>query len=479
MVSNSGMPLVEWLIAIGMVVVVPLGLRLGSAAARSPLWALTTGAVAVSALFVSDATWSAALVAPYLLVCVVLAVLALQRLLARSLGPESLVDLAQVELPIAAAWLLASRAGWSWGFEAPIVALTSAHFHYAGFAAATIAGVVLRRQWAPWTATAVALGPPLVGLGIALSPVVEVTSAVTLAAGMLGLAVAMVRSDRWLALPALPLLGTMTLAVVWAVQELLEAHWLVLPQMAQWHGAANALGFGLLGLLVLQIRGAPVSEPVPPRLPMPDVRPTAGVAPLGLYPSLAPFGLERVPAAVARYHLDSGSVVLLVRGEWAFKWLGTLVNRVGLALGNLALPAPGQVARVTNTLEPMAPGWVHSTRRTQDGQVMFRLGYGTHDGRMRVVAPLPLGALDALLVGEGTDPHTLTTERIHYTLGPLRVRLPMREQLVGWVHTGQFLATQTFSVAGVRLVRMDYVIGPTPDPALLARAAAGPDPAPA
>ena len=424
MVVLSGIPLVEGLVALAMVVVVPLGLRLG----RTPRGGLSavwvTGLLAVAALFVEGLS-SAALVGPYLLVSTWIALAALRRMLARGVCAESLLDLGQAELPIAAAWLLASRAGWGWGFDEPIVTLTSAHFHYAGFAAATVAGVVLRRVSAPVTGAVVALGPPLVGLGIALSPIVEAVSAITLALGMLGLGVAMVRFDRRLALPALPLVGTMALAVTWALQELVGAQWLVMPQMAQWHGVANAVGFALPSLVLLQWLAPDESRTVPDLSALPDLRPSAGQRPVGLYPSLEPFGLDGVPDEVKAYHLDAQSVVLLVRPTWSSKSLGKLINRVNGWLGNLVLPYEDRVHRVTNRLEPMEPGWVFSTRSWEDGTPMFRLAYGTEGRAMRVVAPLPLGALDALLEGQGTDPHTLGATAIHWVVGPVRVRLPL------------------------------------------------------
>src|SRR5207248_112668 len=55
-------------------------------------------------------------------------------------------DAALVLLPVGGGWLICSRAGVQpGGFGEPIVSLTAAHFHYAGFGALTLAGLAGRR----------------------------------------------------------------------------------------------------------------------------------------------------------------------------------------------------------------------------------------------------------------------------------------------------------------------------------------------
>ena len=470
MTAHSGMPLVEGLIVLALVLVVPLGLRLG----RTPRNALGVLALvvpcAVTSFFVADPLVSGLLTAPYLAFTLWLAAAALPRLLGRGFCAEALLDIGQLQLVVAAAWLLASRGGLHTGFDATITALTAVHFHYAGFAAATIAGCVLRGVKAPVAGGIVALGPALVGLGIAFSPAIEVLSAVVLALGMLGLARAMVRLHPVLALPALPLLGTMALAIGYASNAFAPGlvPWLNIPVMVQLHGLANALGFAALGLVLLQFL-APAEVRAPADLPpLPALEPIEGDPPRGLYPSLVPFGLDDVPDEVKAYQLDSTSVTLLVRPRWRFPLLGALVHRVNRRIGNLALPYEDRVHRVQNVLSPMAtPGWVFSVRSTDYGP-MFRLAYGTHGRHMRVVAPLPFGALDVFLLGSGSDAHVLKTDALYAVLGPVRVRLPLEERLDGHVAHGHFMAQQRFVLFGVEILRMDYAIAPDPDEALLA-----------
>jgi hypothetical protein len=51
-----------------------------------------------------------------------------------------------------------------------------------------------------------------------------------------------------LGVSALSLVIGMMLVGAYAVGEYTERYWLVIPQMARFHGTANALGFALCGL---------------------------------------------------------------------------------------------------------------------------------------------------------------------------------------------------------------------------------------
>ena len=67
MIPHSGIPLVEWLLATAIVLVVPLGLQHGRRPPHSVVVLLIAGLGAVAALFVADPMTSALLVLPYLL----------------------------------------------------------------------------------------------------------------------------------------------------------------------------------------------------------------------------------------------------------------------------------------------------------------------------------------------------------------------------------------------------------------------------
>jgi hypothetical protein len=194
--------------------------------------------------------------------------------------PELAVDVGLLLLPIGSVWLLASRAAAPLlGFHEPIVTLTAAHFHYAGFAAPVILGCVGRAFSLAEAKTALAYriatlvvcaGIPLTAIGITTTHAVEATAAVMLACGMLvasALLVAVVPrraaprsivAAALFALAGLALLGTMGLAATFALtssagRSSTFSGPLSVQTMIDLHGGGNALGFALCALVALTL----------------------------------------------------------------------------------------------------------------------------------------------------------------------------------------------------------------------------------
>jgi len=284
--ARGHVALVERIIALGPLVVVPLALA-ATGSPRPPSWGRIGLSVAALLVLGSMLWWprgqvAAALIVPWVVGTFGLALSAARRLLARrGVRPlaETCIDLGFVYLPVGALWLAASRLGFRpMGFSDDIVLLTGAHFHYAGLAAPVVAGVGgralveasvrVRRAWAV-SATLVALGPPLVAIGITLSPLVEVVSAVVLALGVLALAwllafeiapkVPSALSRVLLVVASGSLVVTMALACAYAWSEWTGTSLVSIPTMAAVHGVANSVGFAipaLLGLGLARLRAA-------------------------------------------------------------------------------------------------------------------------------------------------------------------------------------------------------------------------------
>lgn len=169
-------------------------------------------------------------------------------------------------LPIGAGWLFLSRLGARpLGFSDVIVLATAVHFHYAGFVLPLLTGLV-GRMLPGWGARLAALGVvagvPLVAAGITLSAF-EVrwpewlaawllAGACFLTAGLqLRLAIRVQRGlARWLlAISSLALLCGMGLAGTYALGSFNGSAWLTIEDMLPTHGAINAFGFALCGLV--------------------------------------------------------------------------------------------------------------------------------------------------------------------------------------------------------------------------------------
>ncbi|WP_406740683.1 YndJ family protein [Streptomyces atratus] len=261
--------LVGLIVMLGMLVVVPVGLRLTGAPELDRirrLWPLfaVPGAVA---LWLPRGGPATALAACYALGAVLLALHAPPRLLrspSKSRAPAEIALLTALVTPsIAATALVAERSGHPlFGFGLGILALTVPHFHFAGFAAALVSGLVCRTadsRAGRFAALSVPLGTLLVLIGYFIGDRAELAGAVVLTAGMWTVALLTWRSIRdrnrdritrvLLAVSSAVLAVTMVLALSWALGEATGLPHPTLSWMAATHGVGNALGFALCSLL--------------------------------------------------------------------------------------------------------------------------------------------------------------------------------------------------------------------------------------
>lgn len=268
--------LVDLIVMLGMLVVVPAGLRLAGAPELDRmrrLWPLFAVPGTVT-LWLPRGVPATALAACYALGAVLLALHAPLRLLrnlagfripARAAAEVALLT-ALVTPSIAATALVAERSGHPlFGFGLGILALTVPHFHFAGFAAALIAGLVCRvadSTAGRFAALSVPLGTLLVLIGYFIGDRAELAGAVVLTAGMWTVALLTWRSVRaeqqdritrlLLATSSGVLAVTMVLALSWALGEATGLPHPTLTWMAATHGLGNALGFALCSVLAWQ-----------------------------------------------------------------------------------------------------------------------------------------------------------------------------------------------------------------------------------
>lgn len=268
--------LVGVLVTVGMVVVAPLGLGLlatvGVLRIR-PVWPVL-GAVAGAGLLLPRGWIAVAAVLPYAAACAAVTgcgVLRVARIrmwrslpARKSTAVRELTALtATVSLSVAGLSLVAERAGVELlGFSLALHGLTVAHFHFAGFAAALLAGltaVAVPGRLSTAGAVAVPAGTAAVALGHFTGRWTELAGALVLTVGLL--------ATSWVAArhvaPRVPgrMSGTLLQIASWAtpVTMLLALHFalgratgiahLSIPDMAATHGVINALGVGVCGLL--------------------------------------------------------------------------------------------------------------------------------------------------------------------------------------------------------------------------------------
>ncbi len=278
------------LVTLGPLLMVPLGLSLLPQTPQTPMpWMYRAAimlqwpcaALALGSFYLPQGIAAGAMAVPWLGVTGLLALTGLDRLRQHKLGnlAELCATSALLYIPVGAVWWIAHRLNIElMGFDLMIVVLTAAHFHYAGFTAPLIAGLVgralppqrpLASKLYLITGVAVVAGPPLIAIGITISPLLEVVCSFILAAGLLVMSAVMMffvaprqsSPVAWVlvCVSALSLLLTMALACLYAWGEYTGHKIILIPRMAQVHGLVNVFGFSLCGLLGLRL-GAPTQE---------------------------------------------------------------------------------------------------------------------------------------------------------------------------------------------------------------------------
>lgn len=214
---------------------------------------------------------------PWLAVTVLMAAAGLLRFWQPDRKPADVcLDVGLIFVVVGGAWVVLDRfAVQPLGFPAVIVLLTGIHFHYAGLLLPILAGLATRQlpgQVSTLTAVGVIAGPPLVAVGITvnqynvtLGTPIEAAAAVLLAfAGLivagLHLFLALWRKQPILArllwsVAGLTLAFSMVLAALYGLRFYAGLDWLDIPWMRALHGTANALGFGLCGVVGWIVKG--------------------------------------------------------------------------------------------------------------------------------------------------------------------------------------------------------------------------------
>jgi hypothetical protein len=268
------LPLEAVILLYAPLVLVPLGLELielppiASVETRLLLWVQRFQIPAAAALAVSF-SWPQGLLAaawavPWLSVTGLMALLGVLRCrrLGWRLDGEAGVTTAKLFILVGGGWAAISRAGLRpQVFSHAIVLLTAVHFHYAGFVLPLLASRAVPvgqcSRLDRLMLICILGGVPAVGVGISLSPQIEVMAAIVLATGCLLLAWRQIeiawsagnaRRLTFAAVSSLSLVSAMALAAIYAIGHFAGREWLDIPTMIRTHGAFNAFGFAACGL---------------------------------------------------------------------------------------------------------------------------------------------------------------------------------------------------------------------------------------
>ena len=242
--------------------------------------------ITIASFFVEKGLLSAAISAAWFILTALIALFGLTRLVARRFNPleELSIDAGLLYLPVAGAWLMVYRLGVQpFDYGETIIMITVVHFHFAGFAAPIIAGLVGRmlatRQSQPsrtflLIVVALVAAMPLIAAGITFSPWLGLIGTLLLTTGLVMLAV-LTLARAWpaiaatsarilLVIAALSSCVAMVLACLYAYSIVTHTLIIRIPTMAMTHGLLNAFGFvtcSLIAWSIITTNHAAVNQP--------------------------------------------------------------------------------------------------------------------------------------------------------------------------------------------------------------------------
>ena len=187
---------------------------------------------------------------------------------------ELCIDVGLILSNVSGIWFFFYRlSGEFFGFSGVLVPLTSAHFVTIGMGALIIAGMMGRQlrvsgdlpQTYRWIAWITIISPFIVAVGITHTnliggvSLIEVIGVVLLATSFVALAgyylikihhlIQHPLASKFLFASAITLFITMALALGYSLGRFTTLFYFSIPDMVQWHGWLNALGFAGLGVL--------------------------------------------------------------------------------------------------------------------------------------------------------------------------------------------------------------------------------------
>src|SRR5579864_5959335 len=275
---------IELLFLFAPLVIVPLGMELGrlvgGAGALDEIarrLQFVGAGFAVAAVWLPPGRGAGWLALGWLVVCLLMAASGETRLLrcfSQQRASEAAVatrvlqilGIAQIDLAVGGTWFVASRLGLRpMGIQEPIGLLTAVHFHFAGFATATIGAATLRfaegrwqERWLRWFLPAVVGMPYVVAAGFVTSPALKMGAAILFSASVAGLAVILRSCGKQaeqgaarvlLQAAAIAIFAGMVLSGAYAVADFAGSDVLAIPQMARTHGILGGVGLCMGGLL--------------------------------------------------------------------------------------------------------------------------------------------------------------------------------------------------------------------------------------
>ncbi|MER1989158.1 MAG: YndJ family protein [Solibacillus isronensis] len=382
---------------------------------------IATGQFAVTILYFTQNDFLILLcVLAYLLSTLIVASHGINRFLRRGFvnTAEMMIDIGLIYIVMGGLWFLAFHLQLNTGFSPIITWLTAIHFHYSAFLLCITVGLIGRlhmTRYYKFCCAVIAAGPMLVAVGITLSRIVEIISV-----SLYVLAIFSISFMKWplprmqrlfIRLAFLTLCFTIIWSFLYAYSNLSGTNLVDIPDMLDFHGLLNCLGFGIAIVIgwslfvpptkhygfafpVSKIRGrfSPTNKPV-----------------RGLVDDMASYvNKEEFPELVSEFYESTTQFELKASVQWAtwFKPFAFVYQFISRKMGQLNLPFSSKTIMMDGEIWQVDPH--HDGRekprvwqRSVNGDPVFNAIYSTHQDAsntyMNIALPLPFSSMHGIL----------------------------------------------------------------------------------
>lgn len=451
---------------------------------------IVIGQLAVTMLYFTQQDFLILLcVLAYLLSTLVIASHGVNRFLRRGFTntAEIMIDIGLIYIVMGGLWFLAFHLQLNTGFSPIITWLTTIHFHYSAFLLCITIGLIGRlhmTRYYKFCCAVIAAGPMLVAVGITFSRIVEIISVslYVLAIFSINFYVMKWRLPRvqrlFIRLAFITLCFTIIWSFLYAYSNLTGMIIVDIPDMLDFHGLLNCLGFGIAVVIAWSLY-TPPSKYIDYSFPVSKIRgnfsPTNKPA-HGLVDEMSSYiNKEDIHVLIADFYERTTQFELKASVQWApwFKPFAFVYQFISRKMGQLNLPFSSKMIMMDGEIwqvEPQNDGrdkprvW----QRSINGEPVFNAIYSQHNDAtntyMNIALPLPFSSMHGILQLSAKDQALYLTSDgqgdagTYLAIGSYVFKLPLHEYFVIKEQKGILTATHDMKLFGMKFLHIDYTI---------------------
>ena len=477
-------------LTLAQLVFVPVVVERISVLKRWQTCSILLGQIAVTTIFFIDASIVILLcVLLYLLSTIAVAWCGVHRFLQRGFTntAEVMIDIGLVYIAMGGLWFLAFHLQIDTGFSPIITWLTAIHFHYSAFLLCVTVGLIGRlfmTRLYQFCCIVIAVGPMLVALGITFSAIIEIIAVSLYVFAIFYICYFVVKNPlpRWQSVFIRIAFLTLSFTIIWsflyAYSNVSGNHIVDIPNMLDFHGLLNCLGFGISIVIAWSLQ-LPATNQQLYTFPVSQIRGklrATNEAHPGLVDELGDYiNKTTIPTQISDFYEQTHRYALTASVQWStwFKPFAFVYQFISRRIGQLNLPFSNEPAKMDGVIfkvDPTLDGRDNPRvwQRTIAGKPVFNAIYAKHQHAghtyMNIALPLPFSSMHGILsMTTRNNCLYLTSDAdgdagTYLAVGQVIFMLPLHEYFMIREHEGKLLATHEMTIFGVKFLHIDYGI---------------------